>query len=472
MAGVEDAINKAVNYLSQLQKEDGSFGQNAAYPTSNADSTGRALLGLASVGIDPLTDERFIKDNNNIIMALLNFQNEEGAFEYSGSSSSYATVDAMQGLSAYVRFLEGQEGLYDLTGVQMLQESLQVQINEAKKFADDENYTSASRKILTEAIAKAEAFLSTNDEAHYIAAANDIKVAIDALRTAVPAKDGQVDLSGQTADKVGIEVSGKSLTIEQGEGQAEAYLELAADQKTPQITAQGTLNGQAVTLAIPEQTAASAETILLPRAQDTRDTAVLTALQNKLQSNVTVRQHIQVGGTETITFDQFVTLTFADAADCQAAYIDHSGGLHLIGTDASQNEYYEISDHDLVIHTKHFSSFVAYQTSSSGGGSSAPMVQITVDASRAAGSFGEISGTVPYYDGLDVVQALKNFLGDDQVTVENNYYVTAVKGLAQLDCGPGERLDVQCQWRVPRSRRAEIGRRGRSILGLYAEYGR
>lgn len=436
MAGVEDAINKAVNYLSQLQKEDGSFGQNAAYPTSNADSTGRALLGLASVGIDPLTDERFIKDNNNIIMALLNFQNEEGAFEYSGSSSSYATVDAMQGLSAYVRFLEGQEGLYDLTGVQMLQESLQVQINEAKKFADDENYTSASRKILTEAIAKAEAFLSTNDEAHYIAAANDIKVAIDALRTAVPAKDGQVDLSGQTADKVGIEVSGKSLTIEQGEGQAEAYLELAADQKTPQITAQGTLNGQAVTLAIPEQTAASAETILLPRAQDTRDTAVLTALQNKLQSNVTVRQHIQVGGTETITFDQFVTLTFADAADCQAAYIDHSGGLHLIGTDASQNEYYEISDHDLVIHTKHFSSFVAYQTSSSGGGSSAPMVQITVDASRAAGSFGEISGTVPYYDGLDVVQALKNFLGDDQVTVENNYYVTAVKGLAQLDCGP------------------------------------
>ena len=433
MAGVETAIENAVNYLSQLQKEDGSFGQNTAYTTSNANSTGRALLGLASVGIDPLTDERFIKDNNNIIMALLNFQNEEGAFKYAGSSNSCATVDAMQGLSAYVRLLDGQEGLYDLTQVGISKEALDIQIAHAQAI-DAGQYTAKSYSALTVAIKAAQV---CTDPAQYTAVYNALKAAEAALRTAVPAKDGQVDLSGQTADKVGIAVKdSQPLTIKHGIGQAEAYLELADNQKMPQITSLGTLNGQDVTLAIPEQTTASAESILLPRAQDTRDTAVLKSLQDKLQSNVTVKQHIQVGGSEAITFDQFVTLTLSGAADCQAAYIDHDNKLHLIGTDAGQMEYYEIKDRDLVIHTKHFSRFVAYQTSSTGGGGSAPVVHITVDASRAAGSFGEISGTVAYYDGLDAVQALKNFVGEGNVAAENDYYVMAVKGLAQLDCGP------------------------------------
>ena len=435
-ANVGEAITRGVAYLASQQNADGGFGKawNSDAPSSNANSTGRVLYGLAALGIDPLQDERFSQNGNSLLLYLLSLQNADGGFAWqSGASDGSATVDAMQGLSAYIRLLDGQEGLYDLTKVGITREILDDQIAHAQAI-DSSQYTKNSVSKLTAAIEAAQA---CNDPAQYTAVYNALKAAEAALRTAVPAENGQVDLSGQTADKVGIVVSSSQpLTIEQGKGQAEAYLELAADQTLPQITAQGTLNGQAVTLAIPAQTAANAETILLPRAQDTRDTAVLTALQNKLQSNVTVRQHIQVGGTETITFDQFVTLTFADAADCQAAYIDHSGGLHLIGTDARQGEYYEIQDNDLVIHTNHFSSFVAYRTTSSGGGGSAPVVQITVDASRAAGSFGEISGTVAYYDGLDVVQALKNFLGDDQVTVENNYYVTAIKGLAQLDCGP------------------------------------
>ncbi len=429
------AIENGLAYLAQQQNSDGGFGKawGTDEPSSNANSTGRVIYGLSALQIDIVGDERFNQNGRNMLAYLLSLQNEDGGFAWqSGDSDGAATIDAVQALSAYVRMVEGQEGLYDLTNVGISAEALQMQIEHAQSLVT-KDYTVSSYALLQKALEEAR---SCTEPARYAEVFHKLQAAEENLRKPAVVANGQVDLSSAGEKKVGISLADKqSVTIEQGTGQAEAYLEISAAAALPEIAANSTLNGQKVALVIPAETTANAEVILLPKAQDTQDKALLQKLRDTVQANVTVSQHIQVGGSAAVVFNGFVTLTFAGAGQDRPAYLDHGGQLHLIGTDQEQPEYYEVVGQDLVVHTTHFSQFVVYRSTSSSGGGGNPVVSITVDASRAAAGFGQLSGTVAYYDGLDAVSALKNFLGESEVVVQGSY-VVAVKGLSQQDDGP------------------------------------
>ncbi len=113
-----EAIDKAIIFLSDSQTEDGAF---ASGDTKNAESCAQVVMALCCLGIDPETDERFIKDGISVKDALMSFQNESGLFEHTIGDGDFfmATEQSLRALIAFERLKEGKTSLYDLSDVEI-----------------------------------------------------------------------------------------------------------------------------------------------------------------------------------------------------------------------------------------------------------------------------------------------------------------------------------------------------------------
>ena len=112
-SAVKQAADRALSLLSERQKDSGgyqSFGQESP------ESAAQVIVALTSLGIDPLTDARFIKNGNTAYDAMLSFRLADGSFEHTtGKGSNHtATVQAFYSCVALYRYLNGQPGLYIL----------------------------------------------------------------------------------------------------------------------------------------------------------------------------------------------------------------------------------------------------------------------------------------------------------------------------------------------------------------------
>ena len=110
---VKTAVNRALTLLSGRQTDNGgykSFGQETP------ESAAQVLVALTSLGIDPLTDARFVKNGKSAFDAMLVFRLADGSFEHAkGKGGNHtATVQAFYSSVALYRFLNGQPGLYIL----------------------------------------------------------------------------------------------------------------------------------------------------------------------------------------------------------------------------------------------------------------------------------------------------------------------------------------------------------------------
>lgn len=116
---VNPAVDAALAKLSGMQNDDGSYGTNDGngniVPTS--ESISQVIVALTALGIDPEGDERFIKNGNSAVDALLEYYVEGGGFKHlmDGNLDGMATEQAYYALTAYARFLNGQTRLYDMT---------------------------------------------------------------------------------------------------------------------------------------------------------------------------------------------------------------------------------------------------------------------------------------------------------------------------------------------------------------------
>lgn len=115
---VKTAVDSAVSYLSSVQQADGGY-----LPVFSSkevcESTSQVIIALASVGIDPKSDSRFIKSGNSTIDALLSFRAADGGFEHikGGGSDYVATEQAVLALSAYRALLKKASRVFDLSGI-------------------------------------------------------------------------------------------------------------------------------------------------------------------------------------------------------------------------------------------------------------------------------------------------------------------------------------------------------------------
>lgn len=115
---VEEAVDKAIVTLSEMQNQDGSYstyGGNTKVATS--ESIAQVIVALTALDIDPRTDERFMKNGVSVMDALLAYFVDGGGFRHllDKDLDGMATEQGYYALTAYVRMLEEKTRLYDMT---------------------------------------------------------------------------------------------------------------------------------------------------------------------------------------------------------------------------------------------------------------------------------------------------------------------------------------------------------------------
>ncbi|MDD7690148.1 MAG: hypothetical protein PUI93_04475 [Ellagibacter isourolithinifaciens] len=110
------AIERGLSVLSSLQGEGGGFGDAGS---ASSESCAQVVVALASLGIDPASDERFVKESGSVLDALCSFAVPGGGFKHvaDGKVNGMATEQGFYALVAYERLLSGKTSLFDMSDI-------------------------------------------------------------------------------------------------------------------------------------------------------------------------------------------------------------------------------------------------------------------------------------------------------------------------------------------------------------------
>lgn len=109
---VAPVVEGALTLLSRRQSEDGDFASYGAY---SPESTAQVAMALTALGLDPQTDERFIKNGHTVLDGMTRYLLPDGSFRHSlkeTSGNPLATVQVFCALVSMVRFDRGAGSFY------------------------------------------------------------------------------------------------------------------------------------------------------------------------------------------------------------------------------------------------------------------------------------------------------------------------------------------------------------------------
>ncbi|MEE1013467.1 MAG: S-layer homology domain-containing protein [Clostridia bacterium] len=115
-SNVSTAIEKALTLLSSQQDSSGGY---ASWDQKNAESTVQVLVALGELGI-PVTEPRFVKNDNTILDHILSYARSDGSFSHSladGASNLMATEQCFYGLVSALRAEQELSSLYRMGDV-------------------------------------------------------------------------------------------------------------------------------------------------------------------------------------------------------------------------------------------------------------------------------------------------------------------------------------------------------------------
>lgn len=119
---VRQITEEALSCLSALQLPSGDF---KSWGTQNVESTDQVVVALCCLGIDPLSDPRFIKDGNTLLDGILRYRMPDGGFVHSFTydpdnptslpdrSNTMASEQTLYTMAALWRQQNGVRTLYD-----------------------------------------------------------------------------------------------------------------------------------------------------------------------------------------------------------------------------------------------------------------------------------------------------------------------------------------------------------------------
>lgn len=115
-AEVKSAVDRAVECLTKLQNSSGEF---SSFGTINSESTSQVIVALCSLGINPDTDKRFVKNGKSPVDILLSYYVSDGGFSHTKNSeyNQMATEQVFYALTAYYRLCNNKNFLYNMTDV-------------------------------------------------------------------------------------------------------------------------------------------------------------------------------------------------------------------------------------------------------------------------------------------------------------------------------------------------------------------
>ena len=116
-AEVSAAAQRAIALLSEIQLETGGFMYGES---ETSESSAQVIVALATWGINPDTDSRFVKNGKSVVDSLLaHYLDEEAQFQHiiGAGANGMATDQACYALVAYDRLLNGKPALYDYSDV-------------------------------------------------------------------------------------------------------------------------------------------------------------------------------------------------------------------------------------------------------------------------------------------------------------------------------------------------------------------
>ncbi len=112
--GVSEAIEKGFDLISSRQEPTGDF---SSWGVRNPESGCQVIIALCACGIDPLADERFIKNGNTLLDGLALYLRDDGGFSHTldGKTNTNSSYQALQALTALKVFPD--RGFYDFPPV-------------------------------------------------------------------------------------------------------------------------------------------------------------------------------------------------------------------------------------------------------------------------------------------------------------------------------------------------------------------
>lgn len=118
---VKAAVDRSLKFLSSVQTDSGGFTGWTTQGTENTESIVQVILALTSLGIDPTSDERFIKADakgkaSDPMEALMSFRLGDGSYRHipEGDSDLMATEQAMLALVAYQRLQANESPIFHM----------------------------------------------------------------------------------------------------------------------------------------------------------------------------------------------------------------------------------------------------------------------------------------------------------------------------------------------------------------------
>ena len=120
--GVEAAVQKAVQWLAAQQRENGGFA--SYYSNDNCESTAQTIIALTALGIDPAAAPFRMETGTTMLDALLYYHLGDGSFAHEANTygvltaNDLASEQAHLALTAYDRYAQNKETLYDMSGTE------------------------------------------------------------------------------------------------------------------------------------------------------------------------------------------------------------------------------------------------------------------------------------------------------------------------------------------------------------------
>ena len=112
---VKDATDKALEYLSKAQDENGGYPYGSSEAAS--ESTVQVLVAITALGVS-VDDPRFVKNGNTLVDNLLSLKKADGSYRHTSDGSGnnqMSTEQVLYGLAAARRARDGKNNLYAMS---------------------------------------------------------------------------------------------------------------------------------------------------------------------------------------------------------------------------------------------------------------------------------------------------------------------------------------------------------------------